>query len=180
MHRKIHMRSLALLAFAPVIMLAANNVHDFTLTSIDGKSMPLSGYKGKVVLVVNVASKCGHTPQYAGLEALYRQYKDQGLVVLGVPANNFGGQEPGTNEEIQNFCKRTYDVTFPLTSKVSVKGADINPLYGYLTSTSGGDVKWNFTKFLVGKNGQVLGRFESKVKPDAPEVISAVENALKQ
>jgi glutathione peroxidase len=150
------------------------------MTSIDGRPMPLSAYKGKVLLLVNVASKCGYTPQYAGLEALHRQHKDQGLVVLGVPANNFGGQEPGTNEEIQSFCKRTYDVTFPLTSKVSVKGDDIAPLYRHLTSASGGDVKWNFTKFLVGKNGEVLARFESRVKPDAPELISAIEKALSQ
>jgi glutathione peroxidase len=167
----------SILAFT---VLAASTVHEFEMTSIDGKPMPLSAYRGKVLLLVNVASKCGHTPQYTGLEALHRQHKDRGLVVLGVPANNFGGQEPGTNEEIQNFCKRTYDVTFPLTSKVSVKGEDIAPLYQHLTSTSGGDVKWNFTKFLVGKNGDVLARFESRVKPDAPELIAAIEKALSQ
>jgi glutathione peroxidase len=159
---------------------AASSIHEFTLKSIDGKPMPLSGYKGKVVMVVNVASKCGHTPQYAGLQSLYSKYKDQGLVILGVPANNFGGQEPGTNEEIQQFCSRNYNVSFPLTTKVSVKGDDMTPLYKYLTAANGGDVKWNFTKFLVGKDGKVLTRFESKVQPDNPEVTAALEKALTQ
>jgi len=134
--------------------------------------------------LVNVSSKCGFTPQYAGLEALYRKYKDRGFVVIGVPANNFGGQEPGTNEEIKTFCSRTYNVTFPMMSKVSVKGPDIDPLYGFLTSKDGnpasaGDIKWNFTKFLVGRDGKILARFESAVKPDSPELTSAVEAALK-
>jgi len=161
-------------------MFAASNVHDFNMKSIDGKPVSLGDYKGKVLLLVNVASKCGYTPQYTGLEALYRQYKSQGLVVIGVPANNFGAQEPGTNEEIKTFCTRTYDVTFPMMSKVSVKGSDQDPLYQYLTSSAGGDVKWNFTKFLVGKDGKVISRFESKVTPDAPELHAAVEQALKQ
>lgn len=160
-------------------MFAANSVHEFTMTSIDGKPAPLSAYKGKVVMFVNVASKCGYTPQYKGLQSLYDKYKGQGFVIVGVPANNFGGQEPGTNEEIQTFCSRNYNVSFPLTSKVSVKGDDMTPLYGYLTQT-GGDVKWNFTKFLVDKNGKVVERFESKVTPESAEVTSAVEKALKQ
>jgi glutathione peroxidase len=160
--------------------MAASSVHDFTLTSIDGKAVPLSSYKGKVVLLVNVASKCGYTPQYTGLQSLYTKYKDKGLVVVGVPANNFGGQEPGTNEEIQTFCSRNYNVTFPMMSKVSVKGEDKTPLYGYLTENTGGDVKWNFTKFLVDKNGKIVSRFESKVTPDSPELTSAVEKALAQ
>jgi glutathione peroxidase len=126
---------------------------------------------------VNVASKCGYTPQYTGLQSLYDKYKDRGLVVLGVPANNFGGQEPGTDEEIKTFCSRTYNVSFPMMSKVSVKGSDMNPLYGYLTQT-GGDVKWNFTKFLVGKDGKVIQRFESKVAPDSAELTGAIEQAL--
>lgn len=159
-------------------MLAANSAHDFTLNAIDGKPVPLSSFKGKPVLIVNVASKCGFTPQYAGLEALYQKYKDQGLVIIGVPANNFGGQEPGTNEEIATFCKRNYGVTFPMMSKVSVAGADRTPLYGYLTSNTGGEVKWNFTKFLVGKDGRIVARFESKVKPDDPELTMAIEKAL--
>lgn len=159
---------------------AASNVHAFTLNSIDGKPVSLADYKGKVVLIVNVASKCGFTPQYTGLEALYEKYKDQGFVIVGVPANNFGSQEPGTNEEIATFCSRKYNVSFPMMAKVSVKGDDITPLYQYLTTAKGGDVKWNFTKFLIGKDGQIAERFESAVKPDAPELTSAVETALKQ
>jgi len=163
--------------------MAASSVHEFTMTSIDGKSAALSQYKGKVMLVVNVASRCGYTPQYKGLQALYEKYKDKGLVVIGVPANNFGGQEPGTNEEIQTFCTRNYSVTFPMMSKVSVKGDDKTPLYQYLTdaasnSSTGGEVRWNFTKFLVDKNGKVIGRFESKVAPDSADLTGAVEKAL--
>jgi glutathione peroxidase len=158
---------------------AASSVHEFTLNSIDGTPVPLSGYKGKVVLIVNVASRCGFTPQYTGLEALYEKYKDQGFVIVGVPANNFGAQEPGTNEEIKTFCSRKYNVTFPMMSKVSVKGDDMTPLYQYLTSAKGGDVKWNFTKFLIGKDGRVVERFESAVKPDDPALTAAVEAALK-
>ncbi len=160
-------------------MSAASNIHEFTLNSIDGKPSPLSAYDGKVVLLVNVASRCGFTPQYTGLEALYEKFKDQGLVILGFPANNFGSQEPGTNEEIKTFCSTKYNVTFPMYSKVSVKGADITPLYKFLTDTRGGDVKWNFTKFLADKHGNVIGRFESNVTPDSPELVSAVESALK-
>jgi glutathione peroxidase len=159
---------------------AASSVHEFTLNSIDGKPVSLADFKGKVVLIVNVASKCGFTPQYTGLEALYEKYKDQGFVIVGVPANNFGAQEPGTNEEIKTFCTRKYNVSFPMMSKVSVKGDDITPLYRYLTETKGGDVKWNFTKFLIGKDGRIAERFESAVKPDAPELTSAIESALKQ
>lgn len=157
---------------------AASNVHEFTLKTIDGQPAPLSQYKGKVMLLVNVASKCGYTPQYTGLESLYQKYKDRGLVIVGVPANNFGGQEPGTDAEIKTFCTRTYNVTFPMLSKVSVKGEDKTPLYQYLTSENGGEVKWNFTKFLVGKDGKVIGRFESKVTPESPEMTQAVEKAL--
>jgi glutathione peroxidase len=159
----------------------ASSVYDFTLNSIDGAPAPLSAYKGKVVLLVNVASKCGYTPQYAGLEKLYEKYKDKGFVIVGVPANNFGAQEPGTNEEIKSFCSRTYNVTFPMTSKVSVKGADQTPLYQFLTdkgSKTGGDIKWNFTKFLIDKNGSVVGRFEPAVTPEAAELVKAVEQAL--
>ncbi|MGJ5814288.1 glutathione peroxidase [Paludibaculum fermentans] len=157
---------------------AANSIYDFTMNSIDGKSTPLKSYEGKVVLVVNVASKCGFTPQYTGLENLYQKYHSKGFVIVGVPANNFGGQEPGTDEEIKTFCSRNYNVTFPIMSKVSVKGADMTPLYQYLTAAKGGDVKWNFTKFLVGKDGKVIERFESKVAPESPELTAAVEKAL--
>ncbi len=161
-------------------MSAASNIHEFTLNSIDGKPAPLSAYDGKVVLLVNVASRCGYTPQYTGLEALYEKYKDRGFVILGFPANNFGGQEPGTNEEIKTFCSAKYNVTFPMYSKVSVKGDDMTPLYKFLTETKGGDVKWNFTKFLADKQGNVIERFESKVTPDDPGLVSAVEAALKK
>jgi glutathione peroxidase len=141
-------------------------------------------YKGKVLLMVNVASKCGYTPQYTALESLYEKYKDQGLVILGFPANNFGAQEPGTNEEIRTFCSTKYNVTFPLYGKVSVKGDDTTPLYQYLTreanASVAGDIKWNFTKFLVDRNGSVVQRFEPAVKPDSPEMIEAVEKLLKQ
>ena len=158
---------------------AANSVHEFTMNDIDGKPFAMSQLKGKAVLVVNVASRCGYTPQYAGLEALHQKYKSRGLVVVGVPANNFGGQEPGSDTEIKQFCSRTYNVTFPILSKVSVKGADITPLYAYLTAAQGGDVKWNFTKFLVGKDGKAVQRFESKVAPDSAELSAAIEQLLK-
>jgi glutathione peroxidase len=163
---------------------AASNIYGFTLPSLDGEPLPLANFKGKVVMVVNVASRCGYTPQYTGLEALYEKYKDQGFVILGFPANNFGGQEPGTNQEIKKFCSTKYSVTFPLYSKVSVKGDDETPLYQYLTKqadpTHTGDIKWNFTKFLVDRNGNVVQRFEPAVTPDSAEVVSAVEKLLKQ
>jgi len=157
----------------------AASIHDFTMDSIEGAPVPLAEFKGKVALVVNVASRCGFTPQYTSLEATYRKYKDRGLVVLGFPANNFKSQEPGTNAEIQDFCKRTYDVTFPMFSKISVLGADKAPLYQYLTQT-GGEIEWNFTKFLVDRDGKVVARFPSKVTPDSPEVTAAIEKALAQ
>ena len=163
---------------------AAATIHDFTLNSIDGQPTPLAQFKGKVVLIVNVASRCGFTPQYAGLEALYTKYKDRGLVVLGFPANNFLWQEPGTNEEIKAFCTRKYNVTFPMFAKVSVKGADTTPLYQFLTDkkanpSTGGAIGWNFTKFLADRNGKVIARFASKVAPESAELINAIEAALK-
>jgi glutathione peroxidase len=165
-------------------LLAASGIYSFTLNSIDGQPAPLADYKGKVVLLVNVASKCGFTPQYSALEATYEKYKSQGFVILGFPANNFGAQEPGTNEEIKTFCSRKYNVTFPMYAKISVKGEDQAPLYSYLTKDTGpgitGDIKWNFTKFLVDRNGNVVQRFESAVTPDSPEVVSAIEKQLKQ
>ena len=172
--------ALGLLAMLTSSAFAASNVHEFTLPSIDGAPAPLSAYKGKVLLIVNVASKCGYTPQYAGLEKLYETYKDRGFVILGFPANNFGAQEPGTNEEIKTFCSRNYNVTFPMYSKISVKGDDKAPLYKFLTDTTGGDIKWNFTKFLVDGDGKVIARFESKVTPDSPELVGAVEKALQK
>jgi glutathione peroxidase len=164
-------------------LLAASGIYSFTLNSIDGKPAPLADYKGKVVLVVNVASQCGYTPQYSALEATYEKYKDQGFVILGFPANNFGAQEPGTNEEIKTFCTRKYSVTFPMYAKISVKGADQAPLYAYLTKETGpgltGDIKWNFTKFLIDRNGKVVQRFEPAVTPDSKEVVEAIEKQLK-
>jgi glutathione peroxidase len=163
-----------------ILMMAGHSsIQEFTLNSIDGKPVPLMEYKGKVALVVNVASQCGYTPQYAGLESLYKKYKDKGFVILGFPANNFGSQEPGTNEEIKTFCNRKYSVDFPMFSKISVKGDDKAPLYQYLTETGGGEIKWNFTKFLIDRDGKVLRRFESSVEPESSEVTSAVEGALK-
>ena len=146
-----------------------------------GKITSLEAYKGKVVLVVNVASKCGLTKQYEALAALYRKHKDEGLVVLGFPCNDFNGQEPGTIEEIQKFCKTEYDVTFPIMGKLSVKGGSQHELYKELTGEKGafpGDVKWNFGKFLIGKDGRALARFEPKTLPNSKEVTAAVEKAL--
>ena len=165
-------------------LFAASTIYEFTLHSIDGQPTALAQFKGKVVLIVNVASKCGFTPQYAGLEALYNKYKDRGFVVLGFPANNFLWQEPGTNEEIKAFCTRKYNVTFPMFAKVSVKGKDKSPLYHFLTDkqanpATGGEIGWNFTKFLVDRNGKVVARFGSSVAPESAELISALENALR-
>lgn len=161
----------------------ARSIYDFTMNSIDGQPVSLSSYKGKVVLLVNVASKCGFTPQYAGLEELYEKYKDRGFVIVGVPANNFAQQEPGSNEEIKTFCSRKYNVTFPMMAKVSVLGEDKTPLYVYLTDKSSdpkfaGDIKWNFTKFLFDREGRPVARFEPAVTPDSPEVTAAIESAL--
>jgi glutathione peroxidase len=163
---------------------AASSVYEFTLDALDGKPMPLANFKGKVVLMVNVASQCGYTYQYEGLQALYAKYKDQGFVIAGFPANNFGGQEPGTNEEIGAFCKSKYGVTFPMFSKISVKGADKAPLYQFLTDKTAnpktaGEIQWNFTKFLVDRNGKVIQRFEPAVEPQSKELESAVAAAIK-
>ena len=164
-------------------LFAAGSIYDFTLNSIDGKPMPLADFKGKVILVVNVASRCGFTPQYSALESIYEKYKDQGFVILGFPANNFGSQEPGTNAEIKKFCSAKYSVTFPMYAKVSVKGDDQTPLYKYLTESANpsvaGEIKWNFTKFLVGRDGRVIQRFEPETTPDSAQVTSAIEKALK-
>ena len=161
----------------------STSIYNFNMDSIDGKPVNLGSFKGKVVLIVNVASKCGFTPQYAALESLYEKYKDKGFVIVGVPANNFMSQEPGTNAEIKTFCTNKYNVTFPMMSKVSVKGDDKDPLYTFLTGKDtdpqfGGDIKWNFTKFLFDRSGKPVARFEPATTPDSPEVISAVEAAL--
>jgi glutathione peroxidase len=154
----------------------------FPMKAIDGTDANLAQYQGKVVLFVNVASKCGYTPQYEGLEALYEKYGKDGFVIIGVPANEFGKQEPGTNEEIATFCKSKYSVTFPMLSKVVVKGPEITPLYKYLTTHASptGDIKWNFEKFLIGRNGEIAGRYLSPVKPDDPKLTAAIEDELKK
>jgi len=162
----------------------AASVYDFTLKDIDGNDVKLDKYKGSVVMIVNTASRCGYTPQYEGLQAIYEKYKDRGFVVLGFPANNFMGQEPGTEKEIKEFCTLKYNVTFPMFSKISVTGTDQHPLYGYLTNKATnpefpGDISWNFNKFLIDKNGKIVGRFGSKDKPEDGAVIAAIESQLK-
>lgn len=162
---------------------SVKNVLDFKMRDIDGKDVKLKKYKGQVLLVVNVASKCGYTPQYEALQATYLKYKDQGFTTLAFPANNFGGQEPGTATEIKEFCESKYKVTFPMFAKISVKGDDQDPLYAFLTKPEtnpqfAGDIKWNFSKFLIDRKGNVVARFEPKVKPDSPEVTAAIEKYL--
>jgi glutathione peroxidase len=158
-------------------------VLNFKMKSLSGEDVDLSRYHGKVILIVNTASKCGYTPQYKGLEALHEKYSGQGLVVLGVPSNDFGRQEPGSAEEISQFCSQNYGVKFDMLSKVPVKGVEQAPLYRFLTSKEtnpkfGGPIKWNFTKFLIGRDGQIVKRFESIVEPEDPKVIQAIEGEL--
>ena len=158
-------------------------IYDFALKSIDGKDVSLSQYRGKALLLVNVASQCGYTPQYEGLQKIYSKYKDRGLVVLGFPANNFGAQEPGTDQEIKTFCSTRYNVTFPMFSKISVKGPDKHELYQYLTDPTSnpkfpGEIKWNFNKFLIDKQGNIAARFDSKDAPESETVVNAIEKAL--
>ncbi len=159
------------------------SVLDFTLKDIDGKDVPLATFQGKVLLLVNTASQCGNTPQYKGLQETYQKYKDQGFVVLAFPANEFGAQEPGTDEQIKQFCAANYKVGFPLFSKIVVDGKDIHPLYKYLTSEDtnprfAGPISWNFAKFLVNRKGEVIARFDPGVVPESPDVIGAIERAL--
>lgn len=175
----------SLLTLALVAAVPMKSVYDFKVKDIDGNAVSLSQYKGKVLLIVNVASLCGNTPQYKDIEALYEKYKDKGLVVLGFPANNFMGQEPGSNEEIKKFCTSKYAVTFPMFSKIDVKGKDIAPLYSYLTQKSengvlDSEVKWNFQKFLVDKKGRVITSFAPKKSVNDPEVMAAIDKALKE
>lgn len=160
---------------------AADSIYDIPLKDIDGNSATLKAFEGKVLLIVNVASNCGYTPQYAALQALYSKYRDQGLVVLGFPCNQFGGQEPGTDTEIKQFCSSKYNVTFPMFDKIEVNGANRHPLYVMLAgkdSPVAGNIRWNFTKFLIDRHGRILNRFDSKVKPDSAELTAAVETAL--
>ena len=182
------MRKLCLMLLLCVSAVAvagsARQVYSYKLKTIDGDPTTLAKYQGKVLLLVNVASACGYTPQYTALESVYEKYKDRGLVIVGIPANNFANQESGTDAEIKTFCNRKYHVTFPIMSKVSVLGADKTPLYQFLTDRSvnptvGGDIKWNFTKFLIARNGSPITRFEPATTPDSPEVIAAIESALK-
>lgn len=158
-------------------------VLNFKMKSLDGKEVDLSQYQGKVVLFVNVASQCGYTPQYKGLQALHDKYSAKGLAVVGVPCNQFGGQEPGSSEEIATFCSKNYGVKFDMLEKVDVKGGGQTPLYKYLTSAEknprfSGPIKWNFTKFLVGRDGAIIGRYEPKVAPESEELTKAIEAAL--
>jgi glutathione peroxidase len=162
-----------------------SSVYDFTVKNIDGADAPLSAYKGKVLLIVNVASKCGFTPQYEGLEALYKKYADKGLVVLGFPANNFMWQEPGSDADIKQFCSLKYNVTFPMFSKISVKGKEKAPLYKFLTEKEtdpafAGEISWNFNKFVIGRDGVPVARFGSRETPEGKAVVEAVEKALAQ
>lgn len=158
-------------------------VLNFKMDNIDGKPSDLSKYQGKVVVFVNVASKCGYTPQYEALEKVYEKYSDKGLIIVGVPANDFGKQEPGTNDEIKEFCTSKYNVKFDMLAKVSVKGDDKCDLYKFLTSKDtdpkyAGEVEWNFEKFIISRNGEVVGRFKSKIKPDSDDFIKAIETEL--
>jgi len=160
---------------------AAGSIYDIPLKDIDGNSTSLKPYQGKVLLIVNVASKCGFTPQYTALESVYKKYQDQGLVVLGFPCNQFHQQEPGTDAEIKQFCTSKYDVTFPMFDKLEVNGPNRHPLYVLLAGQDSpfpGDIGWNFTKFVIGRDGKILNRFASPVKPDSAEVTQAIEAAL--
>ncbi len=178
------MKKLALLAALLLMktsLVSGAPINEIPFKDIDGKESSLKDYKGKVILIVNVASKCGLTPQYKTLEAVQQKYKAQGFTVLGFPCNQFGGQEPGSNEEIKQFCSSKYDVTFPLFDKIEVNGPKRHPLYVALAGKDSpfpGDIKWNFGKFLIGRDGKILKRFEPKTAPDAPEVIQAIEAAV--
>ncbi len=156
-------------------------LYDFTLSHLLGGDLPLSQFEGKVLLVVNVASQCGLTPQYRGLQAVYEKYADRGLVILGIPCNQFMAQEPGSPEEIQSFCETNYSVNFPMAGKIAVNGEDRAPLYQWLAGENAafsGDITWNFEKFLIDRNGNVVERFSPKTEPDAEEIITAIENLL--
>ena len=178
------MRILPLIAttlLCSVMTAHAQSLYDISLKDIDGKATTLAPLKGRVLLIVNVASECGYTPQYQGLQAVFTKYEGKGLTVLGFPCNQFGGQEPGTNAEIKTFCSTTFHVTFPLFDKIDVNGANRHPLYAALAGKASpfpGDIKWNFGKFVIGRDGKILARFDSKFEPESPEVIKAIESAL--
>ena len=173
--------TLALTLMTTSLFAADAPLYAIPLKDIDGKDTSLKAYAGKALLVVNVASQCGFTPQYSGLEALWRKYKTQGLVVLGFPCNDFGAQEPGTTSEIKQFCSSNFDVTFPLFDKLHVKGPEQHPLYAALTGSTSplpGDVKWNFGKFLISRDGKILARFDSETEPGSDELAKAIDTAL--
>lgn len=179
------MKIVAIIVALVVVQIAfaegKGSLYDIPLKDIDGKATSLKAYQGKVLLVVNVASKCGYTPQYEALETIQKQYQAKGFTVLGFPCNDFGSQEPGTPEEIKQFCSSTYNVTFPLFEKLHVKGAEQHPLYAALTGKESpfpGDIKWNFGKFIIGRDGKILARFDSKVKPDSQELTAKIDAAL--
>ncbi|MEO5960107.1 MAG: glutathione peroxidase [Opitutaceae bacterium] len=179
------MKSLVVLAVALGALAGSASgaapVYDVVVKDIDGQSVKLDAYRGKVLLIVNVASECGYTPQYEGLQALFAKYQKQGLVVLGLPCNQFGAQEPGTAAEIKAFCSTTFRVKFPLFEKIEVNGPGRHPLYEVLAGKGSpvpGNIKWNFEKFLVGRDGTVLKRFASGAEPDGAEIVGAVEQAL--
>jgi glutathione peroxidase len=179
MKRFLFLTSLLLMQ---TLAVRAGSIYDIPVKDIDGKDTTLGAYKGKVLLIVNVASKCGYTPQYQGLEATYEKHKDKGFVVLGFPCNQFGHQEPGTSEEIKQFCSAKYNVTFPLFDKIEVNGQNRHPLYVALAGEQSpfpGNIKWNFSKFLIGRDGKIIKRFDSAVKPESPEMTAAIEAALK-
>jgi glutathione peroxidase len=177
---KIWMFLMLFMAVVKSVEASDPKIYSFNVKSIDGKERSLSEFKGKALLIVNTASRCGYTSQYATLEELYKKYQGRGLEILGFPANNFLYQEPGTDEEIKKFCSLKYNVTFPMFSKISVKGKDIHPLYSYLTQETEhkGDVSWNFNKFLISPDGQVVARFDSKAEPLSPGVVSSIEKVL--
>lgn len=168
---------------SPTEPVAAKSVYEFQMRDIDGKDVKLDTFKGKVVMIVNTASECGFTPQYAGLQSLFGKYREKGFVVLGFPANNFMGQEPGTEAQIKEFCTLKYKVTFPMFAKISVKGADQHPLYNFLTNKAtdpdfSGEISWNFNKFLIDRNGKVVARFGSEDTPESEAVTFAVEKYI--
>jgi glutathione peroxidase len=175
--------ALLFLAFTHVSIADVGSLYDIAVTDIDGNPGTLQSYEGKVLLIVNTASKCGFTPQYEGLQSLYETYKDRGLIVLGFPSNDFLGQEPGSDEEIKEFCSLNFNVSFPMYSKISVKGNDIHPLYDYLTSKDTnpefpGKITWNFNKFLIDRDGNVVARYDSKTTPEDPKLLSKIDDLL--
>lgn len=178
------MKTISLLIGSLLLMSISmtDTIYDFQLTSLSGDDVSLSAYEGELLLIVNTASECGYTPQYKELQSLYELYSDEGFLVLGFPANNFGGQEPGSDEEIARFCELNYGVEFPMFSKISVKGDDQHPLFNFLTHAENpdftGEIKWNFEKFLIDRNGNVVRRFRSSVTPTDKDIISAIEQAL--